>query len=86
MTLREELDELLVGYSIQGVENQGLHGWRCQYPDRYGPCTCYSDFLDALTTFVETRTEGLLNGYEGSIDPDLASASASDREDLPGVP
>lgn len=18
----------------------GLHGWRCEYPDRYGPCDC----------------------------------------------
>ena len=29
-----------------------LHSWRCEYPDRYGPCTCVDEtaraVLDAL--------------------------------------
>ena len=20
-----------------------IHGWRCEYPDRYGPCNCVAD-------------------------------------------
>src|SRR3546814_14204170 len=46
--LREALDKTLRDYLIDTIENQGLHSWRCHYPDRYPTCTHYAELLDAL--------------------------------------
>jgi hypothetical protein len=35
----------------QGVDS--LHGWRCGYPDRYGPCDCLAEL--AADTLTELR-------------------------------
>lgn len=26
----------------------GIHGWRCEYVDRYGPCQCFDDLMAYL--------------------------------------
>lgn len=33
-----------------GITETGddLHGWRCGYPDRYGPCDCFEGLLAGL--------------------------------------
>lgn len=53
--LRTRLDAVLVGHAVDSLEDQGLHSWRCRYPDTYGggPCHCYADLLDALVAAVE---------------------------------
>ena len=31
-----------------GAPGNGLHGWRCSYPDRYGPCDCVRETAAAV--------------------------------------
>ena len=33
-----------------GLDRQGgsPHSWRCEYPDRYGPCDCACELAEAL--------------------------------------
>jgi hypothetical protein len=37
-----------------------IHGWRCQHPDRYGPCTCVRDLAALIAAEVQANhhTEG----------------------------
>ena len=56
--MREALSNALTENGIsEGVD--GLHGWRCAHPDRYGPCTCVAELLDdlaaALAPLIEAR-------------------------------
>jgi hypothetical protein len=46
--LRMLLRKVLRDYLIDVPENQGLHGWRCQYPDRYGPCDHFEQLVKEL--------------------------------------
>ena len=50
MTLRERLLKALQDNAADVVENQGLHGWRCQYPEAYGACDCVERLLDDLVS------------------------------------
>ena len=31
-----------------GGPGNGLHSWRCEYPDRYGPCDCVQEVADLI--------------------------------------
>lgn len=31
----------------------GIHGWRCEYEDRYGPCTDFQEFINELMAVIE---------------------------------
>lgn len=53
--LRVAVRKVLREYAIDVPENQGLHGWRCQYPDRYPPCTHFSELVDDLVKAVMGR-------------------------------
>lgn len=33
------------GFDINGASP---HSWRCDYPDRYGDCTCVDEMIDAV--------------------------------------
>ncbi len=39
-----------------GVVGSSLHSWRCEYPDRYGPCNCIPEVAgecaDALASLL----------------------------------
>jgi hypothetical protein len=41
--------------------DSSIHGWRCEHPDRYGYCTCFSELVFDLwqiaTRTVDWRTE-----------------------------
>lgn len=39
---------VLIAHGVDSTENQGLHGWRCRYPENYGPCTCFDDLVADL--------------------------------------
>ena len=52
--MKRRLATVLRGLGLDAVENQGLHGWRCAYPDRYGPCDCFDEMVEALTAAVLT--------------------------------
>lgn len=52
--LRDAVRQVLIEHAVDAKENQGLHGWRCQYPDSYGPCTCFEELVSALTDVIST--------------------------------
>lgn len=48
--LKTTIRRVLREWGIESVENQGLHSWRCQYPDKYGACKCFEELVHALAT------------------------------------
>jgi hypothetical protein len=36
-----------------GQPGSGLHSWRCEHPDRYGPCTCVAEVASDVVAAVE---------------------------------
>jgi hypothetical protein len=46
---RHTIRDVLLAYAIDSVENQGLHAWRCRYPEFYGACSCFEDLVDDLS-------------------------------------
>lgn len=38
------------------TEGGNMHGWRCEYPDRYGPCDCCDLLADDLVAVLESAT------------------------------
>lgn len=49
---RESIRRVLIENGVESTENQGLHGWRCRYPESYGrgPCDCFASLMDDLMT------------------------------------
>lgn len=35
--------------------HSSIHSWRCEYPDRYGRCECFKEFLDGLMNLIEGK-------------------------------
>lgn len=33
-----------------------IHGWRCEHPDRYGPCNCVDELADAVLAVLDLPT------------------------------
>ena len=33
----------------------GIHSWRCEYPDVYGPCTCFAELRDELVVVLSSE-------------------------------
>lgn len=44
-----------------GEPGSSIHGWRCEYPDRYGPCECVDEVARAQLAAILP----LLSGEEG---------------------
>lgn len=42
----------LIANGVGPVGPDSMHSWRCEYPDRYGPCECFAetvtDIVDAV--------------------------------------
>jgi hypothetical protein len=32
--------------------DSSIHSWRCEHPDRYGPCSCFADLVADLTRVI----------------------------------
>lgn len=41
-----------------GAPGSSLHSWRCEYPDRYGECSCVAETAEEVVKAL--RTAGLL--------------------------
>lgn len=52
-TLRDRLARALLDNGLDADGTGCIHGWRCDYPDLYGPCGCYSELLDDLVAAAE---------------------------------
>lgn len=38
---------MLVDWGVN-EPRQGIHGWRCAYPENYGPCDCLDQLVDDI--------------------------------------
>ena len=36
-----------------GLPGSSIHSWRCEYPDRYGPCDCVAQTVVEIIAAVE---------------------------------
>src|SRR5699024_12593684 len=54
----------------------GIHGWRCEYPDRYGRCDCLADLIGDLVRLVRDRASAAYD--EGEASEELANEDARD--------
>lgn len=61
-----------------GGPGSSLHSWRCEYPDRYGPCTCVADTADILADAV--RAAGWRKAGDGAKTTLRAAAWAAGGE------
>ena len=56
--LAEDIRGVLVGAGLTDRPEQfgdGIHGWRCEYPDRYERCDCLADLIGDLVRLVRDR-------------------------------
>ena len=69
---RERLRRVLDASGATSTANQGLHSWRCEYPDSYGdgPCDCVDLLLDDLLNLVEPLWR-VAEAARGLLEPDL---------------
>lgn len=51
-SLKDVIEKVLRDHAVESTANQGLHGWRCQYPQHYGDCRCFQELVDALDKAV----------------------------------
>lgn len=64
--LKAGLNLTLVENGIEREAPDDLHSWRCEYPDRYGPCTCVEDLLNDLVSRVRLW---VAEGAETVVEP-----------------
>lgn len=53
--VRSTLPEWGVG---PDYSRDGIHGWRCEYPDRYGPCECFETLLSDIRAAATAADAG----------------------------
>lgn len=52
--LREAIEDICREWGIsEHYSRDGIHGWRCEYEDRYGPCGDFQEFIDDLMLAIE---------------------------------
>ena len=55
MTTRDEVRKVLEGLGLTDRPDEygdGIHGWRCEHPDRYGRCDCFEEAVTAVMTLI----------------------------------
>jgi len=48
---RDALIDVMIGEGC--AAGSSLHSWRCEYPDRYGPCDCVAELADAVLAHLK---------------------------------
>lgn len=38
-----------------GGPGSSLHSWRCEYPDRYGPCDCVESLAQEIVALIDRK-------------------------------
>lgn len=54
--LTERIDATLRGAGLTDQPREfdsNIHSWRCEHPDRYGPCSCFQELVDDLLRAVD---------------------------------
>jgi hypothetical protein len=65
------VEEILAEYGLRTYDRDGIHRWRCEWPDRYGPCECFADMMQAI--------RDAFLAADPTIEADLALAAAVGR-------
>lgn len=69
------LDAALAELRANGAEQcSSIHSWRCDYPDRYGPCNC-----------MRETAEDVLAAVRPLIEADVRKQVARDIERMPAA-
>lgn len=50
---RRRIEQALRENGITPQGDDGIHSWRCRYPDQYGPCECFDSLVEDLEHAVE---------------------------------
>ncbi len=56
MPTREQVEAVMRGWGLTDEPEQygdGIHGWRCEHPDRYGRCNCFADAVDEIFALLQ---------------------------------
>jgi DNA-directed RNA polymerase subunit N (RpoN/RPB10) len=56
--LREKIELVLRGSGLSNEPwkyDSNIHGWRCEYPGRYGKCDCFDELLNDLVRAVQGK-------------------------------
>jgi hypothetical protein len=61
----EEIARILGENGATGI-GEGIHSWRCEYPDRYGACDCADRLVNDLTDLIasvrrDTQADALIH-------------------------
>jgi hypothetical protein len=60
-----------------GAPDNSIHGWRCKYPDRYGPCDCVEETVKVVlaAALPHIRDEQCPAGETNMTDFDTATTA-----------
>lgn len=53
---REQVEDVMRAWGLTDEPEQygdGIHSWRCEHPDRYGRCTCFTQFAAEMTAVLK---------------------------------
>lgn len=56
--LRTAIEQALIDMGLwhdPSEYDSSIHDWRCEHPDRYGPCTCFADTVDHVLAAIRTH-------------------------------
>ena len=65
--LSEEIERVMRENGLSdepGQFDSNIHSWRCEHPDRYGPCSCFQELRDDLTRILAARLAGVRDERE----------------------
>ena len=60
MSARDRIRRALIEAGLSDrpdLYDSNIHSWRCEYPDRYGHCTCLDELVDDLVTVANEPEE-----------------------------
>ena len=52
---REQIEAVMRGWGLTDEpdkDGDGIHSWRCEYPDRYGKCDCFDTAVDEMVALT----------------------------------
>lgn len=64
MTNRSDIRKVLEGWGLTdnpAEYGDGIHGWRCEHPDRYGRCDCFEDAVTDIMKLIYYREHRIDN-------------------------
>lgn len=42
---------------LPGQYDSNIHSWRCEYPERYGPCCCFAELVADLARIIPPEVD-----------------------------